>query len=60
VHEIRHTTATLLQELGVDEGVQVAIMGHSTVASTRKYEHVDLGPMRLALAQAAERLDLRS
>lgn len=59
VHEIRHTTATLLQELGVDEGVRVAIMGHSTVASTRAYEHVDLGPKRLALAQAAERLGLR-
>lgn len=58
VHEIRHTTATLLLELGVPESVRVAIMGHSTVASTRAYEHVDLAQARVALQQAADRLAL--
>lgn len=58
VHEIRHTTATLLLELGVPESVRVAIMGHSTVASTKKYEHVDLALARQALEKAADRLML--
>lgn len=59
VHEIRHGTATLLQELGVDEATRIAIMGHSAIASTRTYEHVDLEPMRKALTQAAGRLRLQ-
>lgn len=59
VHEIRHGTATLLQELGVDEATRIAIMGHSAIASTRDYEHVDLTNMRKALEKAAARLDLR-
>lgn len=57
-HEIRHTTATLLLELGVPESVRIAIMGHSTVASTKKYEHVDLDLARGALQRAADRLML--
>lgn len=58
VHEIRHGTATLLLALQVPESVRIAIMGHSTIASTRKYEHVDLTQAREALEQAAARLSL--
>lgn len=58
VHEIRHGTATLLMELGVPESVRVAIMGHSSMTTTKGYEHVDLAQQRLALGQAAERLGL--
>lgn len=58
VHEIRHGTATLLMELGVAESVRIAIMGHSSIASTHGYEHADLTQMRAALEQAAERLAL--
>lgn len=59
LHEARHATATLLMELGVPETVRVAIMGHSTIASTRAYEHTDITLARDALAQVATRLQLR-
>jgi integrase len=58
VHEARHATATLLLELGVPESVRIAIMGHSSIASTRDYEFVDLAPMREALARMGQRLQL--
>lgn len=57
-HEARHTTATILMEMGVPESVRIAIMGHSSIASTRGYEHVDVTMARAALAQVAERLQL--
>jgi integrase len=56
VHEIRHTTATLLLSLGVDEATRVAIMGHSSIASTRTYEHRDLTQIRKALEKVATAL----
>lgn len=58
VHEIRHGTATLLMELGVPESVRIAIMGHSSMAVTRGYEHVDVSQARIALEAAAGRLQL--
>jgi integrase len=58
VHEVRHTTATLLLALGVDEATRVAIMGHSSIASTRAYEHRDLTLIRGALEKVAGRLQL--
>jgi len=58
VHEIRNTTATLLMELGVPESVRIAIMGHSSIATTRGYEHVDQTQTRLALNGVAGRLGL--
>lgn len=60
VHEIRHGTATLLLALHVPESVRIAIMGHSSIASTRGYEHVDLTLARAALDQAAAKLGLES
>jgi integrase len=57
-HEARHTTATLLLALKVPESTRIAIMGHSSIASTRAYEHVDLTMARAALAQVAELLQL--
>lgn len=58
LHEARNTTASLLLELGVDESVRIAIMGHSSIAVTRGYEYVDLAQTRAALAGVAERLQL--
>lgn len=58
VHEARHTTATLLRALKVPEADRVAIMGHSSYASTIGYEHVDLTSIREALEQVAARLQL--
>jgi len=40
LHSARHTTATLLLELGVPEPVRVAIMGHSSATVTAGYTHV--------------------
>lgn len=57
-HEIRHSTATLLMELGVPESVRIAIMGHSSMTVTRGYEYVDTSQARRALTQMAERLGL--
>lgn len=57
-HEIRHTTATLLMELKVPESVRIAIMGHSSIASTRGYEFVDTAQARAALEQLGARLQL--
>lgn len=57
-HEIRHATATLLLELGVPEAVRVQIMGHSTVASTNAYQHVDVEMAREALTRFAGALEL--
>ena len=58
VHEARHSTATLLLELGVPESVRIAIMGHSSIATTRGYEHVDTREARAALEKVAARLGL--
>jgi integrase len=58
VHEARHTTATLLMELRVPESVRIAIMGHSSIATTREYEWASTTEARAALEQVAERLGL--
>ena len=57
-HEIRHTTATLLMSLGVDESVRIAILGHSSITVTRGYQHVSVDQARAALGAAATRLGL--
>lgn len=49
LHAARHTTATLLQEMGVEESVRMQIAGHSSVAAQRGYAHVDLSLARKAL-----------
>lgn len=56
LHEARHTTATLLMELGVDETVRRAILGHSSITSTRGYQHANLQQQRRAMESLAERL----
>lgn len=58
LYEARHTTATLLLELGVDEKVIEAIMGHTKITTTRGYQHVDDRLIRDALQLVAGRLGL--
>lgn len=41
-HSIRHSTATLLMEAGVDGHVVQSVIGHSDIITTRGYQHVDL------------------
>jgi integrase len=40
VHDARHTAATLLLEQGMDIRVVQGILGHATLAVTRRYTHV--------------------
>lgn len=40
-HSIRHSTATLLLESGVDAHIVQSVIGHSDIAMTRHYQHVN-------------------
>lgn len=51
LHSARHTTATLLMELGVDVTIIQSIMGHSQATTTQAYQHADLTMARKALDQ---------
>lgn len=48
-HFARHTTATVLMELGVDAKVIGEIVGHVDVRTTRGYQHVSTTEARKAL-----------
>lgn len=54
LHEARHTTATLLQAIGVDESTRIEILGHSSITTTRGYEHVPLGLRQAAIGKLAD------
>lgn len=58
IHEARHTTATLLLEAGVDPTIIIAILGHSSMLSTKSYLHVKTAPLAAAMEAVAERLQL--
>lgn len=58
IHEARHTTATLLMEAGVPLAVIIAIVGHSSMLSTKGYLHVNAAPLAEAMGKVAERLAL--
>lgn len=49
----RHTTATLLDELGVPQDVRMQIMGHSSKVAAKAYVHVDQTRTRAALEKLA-------
>ena len=60
LHDVRHTTATLLKDSGVPARDAQLILGHSTIAITQEiYQHDDLTTRRNAL-EKVERLFLRS
>jgi integrase len=52
-HSIRHSTATLLMEAGVDAHVIQSVIGHSDLAMTRAYQHVNLDMARAAWGNLA-------
>ncbi len=45
----RHTPATLLLEAGVDAHIIASILGHSSIVTTRGYQHTDLTLQRQAM-----------
>lgn len=57
-HDARHTAATLLLALGVDTKVISQILGHSSVITTRTYQHANLDMARAALTQLGAHLTL--
>jgi integrase len=55
VHDLRHTTATLLKTLGVPDRDRQLIMGHADIRTTQQvYEHDTLESRRHALSQVAQ------
>ncbi|MDQ1736550.1 MAG: hypothetical protein QOH56_2801 [Pseudonocardiales bacterium] len=58
LHEARHTTATLLLEAGVDSEVIKAILGHSSIVTSRGYQHVSQELARKAMNELAGKLKL--
>ncbi|WP_168203896.1 tyrosine-type recombinase/integrase [Humibacter ginsenosidimutans] len=58
LYEARHTAATLLLANGSDETTIRAVLGHSTVVSTRAYLHADLTRSRAALVASAQMVGL--
>lgn len=60
VHEARHSAATLLMALQVPAPVQIAIMGHSSIAVTQGYQHADLAGARRALEGVAGLLQIEA
>lgn len=52
-HEIRNSTATLLAELGVEQTIITAILGHSSYAISQGYITARVGAMREALQGVA-------
>lgn len=48
-HFARHTTATVLMELGVDAKIIGEIVGHVDVTTTQRYQHVSTPAARAAL-----------
>lgn len=52
LHDLRHTTATLLKDCGVPARDAQLILGHSTVTITQEiYQHDDLSSRRRALSK---------
>lgn len=58
LHDARHTTASLLGELGVSEAVIMKILGHSSAVVTRGYQNIDRRQMSEAMALVSARLGL--
>lgn len=60
LYECRHSTATLLRELGADDQTITAIMGHASILSTKAYLHVSDVRTREVMSALAERLQIGS
>ncbi len=59
-HETRHSTVTLLSSMGVDVGLIMQIVGHSSIAMVEHYRHADITERLRAMETLDARLDLRA
>ncbi len=48
-HSLRHTTVSLLQQAGVAQSVVQAIVGHNSVAMTKRYTHIGRDAIQSAM-----------
>lgn len=53
-HDLRHSCATIMLQLGVDLHVVREILGHTSVKTTERYAHVMVTPQRQALAKLGD------
>lgn len=53
-HDLRHSCATLLLQLGTPMEVVREILGHTSVKTTERYAHVMVQPQREALAKLGD------
>lgn len=58
LHEARHATATQMLEEGVDPHQVTAIMGHSSILTTRGYQHPSQVPALAAMEAIAGRFEI--
>lgn len=58
VHECRNVTATELRNVGADETVLTALLGHTDVRTSRGYIATDMDAKRAALEKVAQVLEL--
>jgi integrase len=57
-HDLRHSCASLLVNMGVPLEVIRDILGHTTVKTTERYAHLDTAAQRGALDKLSERITL--
>jgi integrase len=53
-HDLRHSCATILLQLGADLHVVREILGHTSIKTTERYAHVMLKPQREALTKLGD------
>ncbi|MEE8666821.1 MAG: tyrosine-type recombinase/integrase [Bifidobacterium mongoliense] len=59
-HETRHSTVSLLSSMGVDVGLIMQIVGHSSIAMVEHYRHADITERLDAMETMDEKLDLKA
>lgn len=57
IHDLRHTFASTAVGLGLGLPVLAGLLGHTQLATTQRYAHLDLDPRRQAAEAVAGQLD---
>jgi integrase len=57
-HTLRHTAATLLAELGLQEALRKEVMGHRDITTTQRYTHIRPLPQRAAIEALSNALPI--
>lgn len=54
LHDLRHTYFTLCTQIGFSELSIIATGGHSTIQSTKRYQHATMNRMKSDMAKLEE------